>query len=50
MPSDKGNPSIQVIYRGVSPKISFLLWSIQYMTACFHEDLPIAIALGKLVT
>ena len=28
LPSDKGNPSIHVIFRGVSPKILFLLWSI----------------------
>ena len=27
MSSDRGNPSIHVVFRGVSPKISFLLWS-----------------------
>ena len=37
MLSDRGNPSIHVISRGVSPKISFLLWFI--MMACFHEHL-----------
>ena len=28
MSSDRGNPSIHVIFGGVSPKIKFLLWSI----------------------
>ena len=35
MPSDRGNPAIYVIFRGVSPKISF--WYGLYMIACFHE-------------
>ena len=45
MQSYKGNPSNHVIFRGVSPKILFLLWSL--MIACFQEHL--ARELWKLV-
>ena len=45
----RGNPSIHVIIRGVSPKISMLLLPLIYcIIACFHECL--VLALWKLVT
>ena len=39
MPSAKRNPSIHVLYREDSPKISF--FDGPYMIACFHEHLAL---------
>ena len=48
MSSDNGKPSIYVIFGGVSPKISFLLWSIYDYCLLSYTPFPRVMKIGTL--